>query len=212
VINLKDEIILIGYAGHGYVVAGILRAMGTPATSYCDNEEKKNNPFGLIYLGNEKNKAALEKIKTSRFFISIGDNSIRKKIFDDLDFLGCFSLNVIHPGAIIDETASIRQKGVMIAAGVCINPLAKIGNGVICNTACIIEHECVIEDFAHIAPGAILCGNVYVGSGSFVGAGAVIKQGISIGKNVIIGAGAVVLKNIADNEIVAGNPAKKIIK
>lgn len=202
--------ILIGYSGHGYVAAGILKAMGKPATAYCDNEEKKNNPFGLIYLGNEKNKAVVEKIKASRFFISIGDNSIRKKIFDDLALLGCHAININHPSAIIDETVSIGETGVMISAGVCINPLAKIGNGAICNTGCIIEHECVIEDFAHIAPGAILCGNVRVGSGSFVGAGSVIKQGIYIGRNVIIGAGAVVLKSVADNEIIGGNPAKQL--
>ena len=202
--------ILIGYSGHGYVAAGILIAMGKPAVFYCDNEEKKIDPFELIYLGNETSELAHEKLKNENFFISIGENSIRKRIFDQLALRSFLPINIIHPSAIIDETSAVTKNGIMVAAGVCINPLVKIGNGVICNTGCIIEHECNIADFCHVAPGAILCGNVTLGTNSFVGAGSVIKQGISIGKNVIIGAGSVVIKNVADNETVAGNPSRKI--
>jgi sugar O-acyltransferase (sialic acid O-acetyltransferase NeuD family) len=202
--------ILIGYSGHGYVAAGILIAMGKPAVFYCDNEEKKIDPFELIYLGNETSELACEKLKNENFFISIGENSIRKRIFDQLALRRFLPINIIHPSAIIDETSDVTKNGIMVAAGVCINPLVKIGNGVICNTGCIIEHECNIADFCHVAPGAILCGNVTLGTNSFVGAGSVIKQGISIGKNVIIGAGSVVIKNVADNETVAGNPSRKI--
>lgn len=202
--------ILTGYSGHGYVAAGILKAMGKPAVYYCDNEEKKMNPFSLIYLGKETSELAQEKFKSENFFISIGQNSIRKKIFEQLALQNFVPVNILHPSAIIDETSAVTKNGIMVAAGVCINPLVKIGNGVICNTGCIIEHECIIGDFCHVAPGAILCGNVTLGNNSFVGAGSVIKQGVIIGKNVTIGAGSVVIKNVADNETVAGNPSRKI--
>jgi acetyltransferase-like isoleucine patch superfamily enzyme len=96
----------------------------------------------------------------------------------------------------------------MIAANATINPLASIATGAICNTGCIIEHECVVGEFAHIGPGAVLCGNVKVGAGSFVGANAVIRQGITIGNNAMIGAGAVVVKDVPDNVTVMGIPAK----
>ncbi len=48
--------------------------------------------------------------------------------------------------------------------------------------------------------------------GASVGAGSVILGGITIGKNVMIGAGSVVTKNIPDNELWFGNPAKFIRK
>ena len=49
-----------------------------------------------------------------------------------------------------------------------------------------------------------------IGELSFFGIGAIIIQGIKIGKNVAIGAGSVAIKNIPDNVIAVGNPAKII--
>ncbi len=204
--------ILIGYAGHAYVAYGILEASGMKVTAYCDVEEKATNPFGLEFLGSESSGPAKEKIRSTGFFIGVGDNRIRKKIFDEFAQIQRYPVNAVHPSAIISKHAVISGHGVMISAGACINPLAKIGNGAICNTGCIVEHECVVGDFAHIGPGTVLCGNVTVGEGSFIGAGAVIRQGIIIGKQVIIGAGAVVVKNVEDNETVAGNPSRLLKK
>lgn len=199
--------IIIGYSGHGFVVCGIIKAAGKIITGYCDSEEKSYNPFSLSYFGKEDSAAAIAAFQQNDFFISIGDNSIREKVYNKLAQLKLLPANVIHPSAIIDSSSFIQSNGVMIAAGAIINPLAKIGAGAICNTGSIIEHECVVGDFAHIGPGTILCGNVKVGNCSFVGAGAVVRQGITIGNNAIIGAGAVVVKDVAGGTTVVGIPA-----
>ena len=204
--------ILIGYSGHAFVVAGILQAAGKKVVGYCDAEQKQFNPFQLQYFGSESSDVGVEKVKTTDFFISIGNNAVREKIFRYFAAIQRYPVNAIHPSAIIGPSIKIGASGVMISAGVCINPLASIGDGAICNTGCIIEHECKIGDFAHIAPGAVLCGNVTVGNGSFVGAGSVIRQGIRIGENVMIGAGAVVIKDVEDNQTMVGNPLRKLIK
>lgn len=200
--------IIIGYSGHGFVVCGIINAAGKKITGYCDSEEKQYNPFALPYFGKENSETAIAAFRSSEFFIAIGNNNIRQKVFNSLALMDLYPGNVIHPSAIIDSSAKIAKQGVMISANVVINPLAIIGTGAICNTGCIIEHECVVADFAHIAPGAVLCGNVKVGCNSFVGANAVVRQGVTIGNNVTIGAGAVVLKDVPDNVTVIGVPAK----
>lgn len=204
--------ILIGYSGHAFVAAGILYLMEKPVTSYCDEEEKSYNPLHISYLGSEKNPSVSSKILSGDFFIAVGDNSIRQKIALRLEKQGKYPVSIIHPSAIVDRSASISEKGVMISSGVCINPFSKIMDGAILNTSSVIEHECVVGAFAHIGPGAVLCGNVKVGDGSFVGAGAIVRQNINIGKNVIIGAGSVVVKDVDDNECVVGIPSKKIDK
>lgn len=200
--------ILIGYSGHAFVVCGILKRAGRKIAGYCDVAEKQYNPFGLQYFGVENSETGLNAIKEHGYFIAVGDNRVRRKIYDDLQKNNLESENAIHPSAVIDTSASIAQQGVMIAANVTINPLASVATGAICNTGCIIEHECVVGEFTHIGPGAVLCGNVKIGDGTFVGANAVIRQGVTVGKNAMIGAGAVVVKNVPDNVTVIGVPAK----
>ena len=199
--------ILIGYGGHAFVAYSIAKAMGLPITGYCDAEEKTLNPYQLPYLGKENEKDNLERLVDLGFFISIGDNAIRFKVAEAMGNKNLHPLNLIHPTAVV-ETNLAESYGVMIAPNVVINPLAKIGNGVICNTSSVIEHECILGNFSHLAPGAILCGNVEVGVNSFIGSGSVVRPGIKIGCNVIIGAGSVVVKDIPDFGKVAGNPSR----
>jgi acetyltransferase-like isoleucine patch superfamily enzyme len=47
-----------------------------------------------------------------------------------------------------------------------------------------------------------------VKKGASIGTGATILGGISIGQRAIVGAGSVVTKNVADDTVVAGNPAR----
>lgn len=204
--------VVIGYSGHGLVAAGILNLMGRKVTAYCDVEEKEDNPLNIKYLGNETIPEVAGLLVDGNFFIAIGNNYARKQVQIKLKEFGKKPATIIHPSSIVDINSTINPWGVMVCAGVCINPFSTIEEGAILNTSCIIEHECKVGSFAHIGPGAILCGKVTVGDSSSVGAGAVIKQNITIGKNVVIGAGAVVLKDIGDNICIVGNPAKRLVK
>ncbi|WP_429970759.1 sugar O-acetyltransferase [Fructilactobacillus sp. Tb1] len=53
---------------------------------------------------------------------------------------------------------------------------------------------------------------VHLKRNTWIGANSVILPGVTIGKNAIVGAGSVVTKDVPDNTIVVGNPAKPIIK
>ena len=201
--------VIIGYSGHAYVVIDIFLNAGRLVTAYCDSEEKSLNPYHLSYLGKETE--IFHKLKRFDFFACVGHNGIREKIHTFLSKHLGDPINAIHPSAVVSASVKMGE-GIMIAANATINPLAEIGKGVICNTSTSIDHECIIGDFTHIAPGAVLCGNVKVGRSSFIGANSVIRQGITIGNNVIIGAGTVVVKDIPDNSTVVGNPARKLVK
>lgn len=52
--------------------------------------------------------------------------------------------------------------------------------------------------------------NARIGNNVYIGAGTIIMNPVNIGNNVTIGAGSVITKDIPDNCIVAGNPAKII--
>jgi sugar O-acyltransferase (sialic acid O-acetyltransferase NeuD family) len=207
--TLKKPVAIIGYSGHAYVIIDIFLNAGRLVTAYCDAEEKHSNPYHLTYLGKESE--VISKLKNFDYFACVGHNGIREKIHTQLSqFIGN-PVNAIHPSAVISASVKMGD-GVMIAANATLNPMVEIGRGVICNTSSSIDHECIIGDFTHIAPGVVLCGNVRVGKNTFIGANSVVRQGITIGDNVTIGAGTVVVKDIPDNATVIGNPARRLIK
>lgn len=202
------EVILIGYSGHAYIVADVLESIGFKIFGYLDKIPNTDNPLKLNYLGFEQDKGVLENLNGFTFFPAIGDNEIRKKVIQLASEKKASFITAVSPRAYISPRAVIRS-ATLVCQGACINAFAQIGTGVIINTSSVVEHECIISDFVHIAPGAVLAGNVSVGENSFIGANSVIKQGVKIGRNATIGAGTVVLHDIPDGEIWVGNPAKR---
>lgn len=90
-----------------------------------------------------------------------------------------------------------------------------LSNTIICNNVKIdnlvhIAHNCIIDDGAFIIAGAEVSGSVHIGENAWIGPNASILQKVIIGKNSLVGLGAVVTKNIPENTIYAGNPAKYI--
>lgn len=197
---------LIGYSGHAYVCAEVLLLNGHIIDGYFELTQMALNPFNLKYRGKGD---VLDPALT--VFVAIGDNALRKKLYNMAFTNGNVIATLIHPKSIVSKLAQV-QSGTLICASANINPFAAIGNGVIINSGAIIEHECEIGSFSHIAPGAVLLGNVKIGSLCFIGANSVVKQGISICDNVTIGMGAVVTKDITEPGTYIGSPARKLEK
>lgn len=100
-----------------------------------------------------------------------------------------------------------------------------IGEGVIFDS--LYPEEIEIGNHVHITMNCVILthnldtsssrikwqrGHVKIGDGAFIGAASIICNTVTIGDNAIVGAGSVVTKDIPDNEIWAGNPAKFIKK
>ena len=114
---------------------------------------------------------------------------------------------VRHPSAWVASDAS-HGVGCQFLAQSAVCSGARLGNAVIVNTAASIDHDCIIGDGVHFAPGARVAGEVVVGENSFVGCGAIILPRIRIGAGATIGAGAVVTKDVGPNQTVVGIPAR----
>lgn len=198
----KPSYVLIGASGHAKVVLDILEKSGEKIDCLLELNPSTHQVLNYPVVNEE------------RFFfesnhlivVAIGDNKRRKMITSKL----AVSYGLAkHPDATLSHHVNIG-KGSMIMAKAVINPDVRIGMHCIINSASVIEHDTVIEDFCHISPGAVLCGGVLIGEGTQVGAGAVILPGIKIGNWATIGAGAIIRKDVADEQIVVGNPGRII--
>lgn len=206
---LYKEIILVGYSGHGLVVAETAIDSNLNLKHYTEIQQMAINPFELNYLGFEGDEKFEYWNNRFGFILGSGDNKIRRKIADFIISKKGEIFNTISPYASVSKKITIGI-GNFIARNAAVNPLASIGNFCILNTGCIVEHECIINHGAHIAPGVVLAGNVAIGENTFVGANSVVKQGISIGSNVVIGAGSVIINDIPDGKKIVGNPGREI--
>lgn len=205
---MTKKLAIVGASGHGKVIADIAEQLGFIVNFYDDAYPSKAHIEHWPIHGTCDDLIALNNTSTAPndVVVAIGNNDIRQQKIQLLKQNGFNLITLIAPTALISQYATIMQ-GSVVFEGSVINAFAKVGVGCIINTAAIVEHDCIIDDFTHICPNVALAGGVTVGRNSWVGIGSQVKQLVIIGDNCLIGAGSTVLKNIPDNVTAFGSPA-----
>lgn len=198
-----NRLIIIGAGGHGKVIADAALKNGY-TNICCVDDNATGDVMGFPIIGTTADVECLNDGNTD-FVIGIGNNALRKMIVETYNVNW---VSIIHPSAQIGFDAEIG-KGTVVMANAVVNVCAKIGEHCIINTGAIVEHDNVIENYAHISPNVALGGTVRIGSLTHVGIGATVKNNTEICSDCTIGAGAVVIKSIKEPGTYVGVPIRK---
>lgn len=200
---MSRPIVVLGSGGHAKVVIATAKAMGREVLAALDGNPSRHGDSILgIPIPGDFSLAA--NYPDAEFILAIGDNSTRARLAETLALPWA---TLIHPSAVIAASHPIGE-GTVIFAGAVVQPDTKIGRHVILNTSCSIDHDGVVGDFAHLAPGVHLSGNVTIGEGVLMGVGSCGKPGVTIAPGITVGAGAAVVTNLHEPGTYVGVPAR----
>jgi sugar O-acyltransferase (sialic acid O-acetyltransferase NeuD family) len=139
---------------------------------------------------------------------AIGEGRIRQRAVAEAEALGFEFATLIHPSVTFDRSSVTIGRGTVICVGATLTVNTAIGRHVLLNYNCTIGHDCRLDDFVTVSPGANLSGRTHAGRGAYIGAGAVTVEGHSIGEYAVVGAGAVVTRDVPADTTVVGVPAR----
>lgn len=203
---MKQEWIIYGIRSP-YVydaVASIRRSCGK-IRAFVDNMPGPDGPTDLNPLVSSDN------IETSLLdypvVVPMMTPGHRKKAAESAMSAGFSNfMPLVDSSAIVADDVTM-DVGCQVNAGSVIAARSHLGRFVVINRSASVGHHSIIDDYASIGPAAVLCGECFIGRGSFIGAGAVLVPKVRIGANATVAAGAVILKDVPDFGIASGNPA-----
>ncbi len=151
----------------------------------------------------------LKNYKTNdiEIIIAIGEPDARKKLWNKISEHKYSFATLIHPNVYIPESTKI-ETGTTICADAYISCDVKIGKNVYVQPKASIGHDCKVSNHSVLAPFVSLAGYCNIGEATYIGMSVPVKEKVNIGSESIIGMGSVVVRDIPDNVIALGNPAR----
>jgi UDP-perosamine 4-acetyltransferase len=211
----REQIVVIGGGGHAKVIIAILRKSNAyDVIGYTDHKDH-GAVLGIPFLGSDRElNSRASETKQLAAVLGVGQVGLgeaRRKIWNTLRSEVPFLRfpRIVTPDAIVNEEVAIAD-GAVIFDGAVVSSGAHIGCGAIVNTHSTLEHDVILGDWVHVAPGATISGGANIGQFSMIGAGATVIEGISIAAACMIGAGAVVVNDLKESGVYVGCPARRI--
>lgn len=142
--------------------------------------------------------------------ISLGEPRYREMLYDKVVGEGYSLPTLIHPEAYVSKRARfgpgviIKERSVLssatVGANTFVQDLSTLGHGV------VIGKHCVISGHSTVNGGSELADNVYIG------VSANVREQVKIGRYAIVSMAAAVFKDVGEEQIVMGNPARAIAR
>ncbi len=207
-----QRLVILGAGGNGRIAAEIAELSGWKQVVFLDPNWESHRQSGIWpVIDDDRTDVLMSQPQDSFFFVGVGDNKKRAFLQKRLEDLNLPIATLVHPKAIVSSYADVAP-GCLISAGAVVNIGCKIERGAIVNTNASIDHDSSVGAFCHVAPGSQIAADVTLGERVFIGVGASVRNGITILAGAVVGAGATVIKTVEAEQLVAGTPARPLIR
>lgn len=174
----------------------------------------------IIFVDDETTQKSCHGAEVYRFFeieqfrdriefvIANGEPKARSSLYQKLKIHGYPMTRLIAQNGEISPSSRMGE-GCIIFPGR-LSPDVRIGDNVLIESGAEIGHDACIGSHCVLNSMSFIGGYVNIGMRTYIAPGALLRDRITVGGDAIIGLGAVVIHDMADRQIVAGNPARVI--
>jgi sugar O-acyltransferase (sialic acid O-acetyltransferase NeuD family) len=215
-VGAESGVVIVGAGGHGRGILEILRAQARargvdPAVGgFLDDDEALwGRTCGGVPIRGGLETAARLASEGHLFLVGVGEPAPRREVAERLSAEGARFATAVHPDATLYGDVEVGP-GTVVAAGVVVAASTRLVAHNLLNLSATLGHDCVLEEFATVAPGANLGGGVRMGKASFVGLNGTVIPGLSLGEGARLGAGSVLLEDLPAGRVAFGVPARVV--
>lgn len=188
------KIVIIGAGGLGREVLDLIQSINVsePQLSILGFADDAL-PKGFLINGHQIMGTLAEcmLLPNVNFVIAIGNPSIRKQIFEQLQNHNQRVLNLIHTTAQISAYAVIEPNaGVLILGHSFIGPNSKIGINSLVHTHSIIGHDTIVGNHSVVMQSCVLNGQITLEQAVLIGPSSVLNGKHLIKKSSVLAAGS----------------------
>ena len=208
------DVIIVGAGGFGREVyqwaQKLLRSNNYRFKGFIDDDPNLNDAtagdppvLGAICSGDDQYKIQ----ESDRFVYAIGNIDNKREIVTGLQNRGAKFLTLIHPTAVIADTAEIGE-GVVICPFALVSDRAKLSDFTMLNFYASCAHDTRVGRYCILSPYSTLNGCVELEEEVFLATHATVIAGRKIRARTKISANSVAMTDVPTRSIVIGVPGK----
>ena len=164
------KLLILGAGGFGRTIADLAEQLGC----YSSIRFLDDGRSGDDILGDCSRYSDFLHDNT-QIYPAFGNNAFRKLWITRLQNDGISVPTLVHPRAYVSPRAKLGVGTVVLPMAV-VNAGVTVGDGCIINIGTLVDHDSVIENFVHLAPGAIVKAENRIPAETKIESGAVIQN------------------------------------
>lgn len=183
------NLLIIGAGGHGQCCMSIAERMNIfDKISFLDDDERYE--LSDVVVGKIEDLDHLTNEYDS-VFVAIGNNEVRKKLYDQARLLGYKLPILIDPHASVSKYCYIGEGSVIFPCAV-LETNCHVSKGCIISSNTTINHDAYINDYTLVYSNSVIRPRTHIGEMCLIESRCVISSGITIKPHSYISEGRVV--------------------